>query len=145
MLILPSARANGPPGQEWTPRPNARWACVGPVDAELLRALEPPGVAVGGAVEQHDRCAGRDVDAGDGRRAPGQTEVRLHRALDPECLLDEIGDPSRVPAARPGARGARQRCFMAAASSRAVVSWPAAKRKVAVRTTDVTSGVVPSG
>ena len=26
MLIRPSARASGPPGQEWTPRPKAMWA-----------------------------------------------------------------------------------------------------------------------
>ena len=44
---------------------------VGPVDAELGRALEPPGVAVGGAVEQHDRRAGRDVDATDASSSDG--------------------------------------------------------------------------
>ena len=142
-LTRPSARASGPPGHEWAPRPNAMWACaLGAVDAELGRALEPPRVAVGGAVEQHHRRAGRDVDAADRRRRGGRGGSR--------------SSPGSRSAAPPrGSRGCGRgrarssscssgcsaRCFSAAASRRAVVSWPAANRNVAVRTTDVTSGV----
>ena len=41
--------------------------------------------------------------------------------------------------------GCSASCFSAPASRRALVSWPAANRNVAVRTTEVTSGVLPSG
>ena len=93
MLMRPSARARGPPGQEWAPRPKARCSLAfGPVDAELGRALEEPGVPVGRSVEQHDRRPGGDVDAGHGGRPSGQPEVGLHRALDAQRLLDEVGD-----------------------------------------------------
>ena len=67
-------------------------ARVGAVEAELGRALEAPGVAVGRAVEQHHRRTGRDVDAADRRRPAGQAEVGLHRALDAQRLLDELRD-----------------------------------------------------
>ena len=109
MLTRPSARAKGPPGQEWAPRPKAMWVLgVGAVALELGRALEVPRVAVGGAVEQHDRCAGGDLDASDGGRAAGQAEVGLHRALDPQHLFEEVGDAVCCrPAARPAVRGAR--------------------------------------
>src|SRR4051812_21809683 len=60
------------------------------VDAELGRALELVGIAVGGTVQQHDRGAGGDLDAADRRRAPGQPEVGLDRALDAQRLLDEL-------------------------------------------------------
>ncbi len=59
------------------------------VDVELRRAFEAPGVAVGGPVEQHDGRPRRDVDAADRRGAPGETEVRLHRALHSEHFLEE--------------------------------------------------------
>ena len=65
---------------------------VGPVHVELRRVLEAPGIAVGGAVQQHDRCAGRNVHAADGRRTAGETEVGLHRALDAQGLFDEARD-----------------------------------------------------
>ena len=65
---------------------------IGTVDAELVGALEPFGVAVGGAVEQHDRRARRDVDLADLRGAAGEAEVGLDRAFHPERLLDEVGD-----------------------------------------------------
>ena len=98
-LTRPSARANGPPGQAWAPRPNAMCDLrVRAVDVELRRTFEPPGVAVGGSVEQHDRRSGRDVDAAERRAAAGETEVGLHRALDPEHLLEEARD---VLAVRP--------------------------------------------
>ena len=91
-LTRPSARASGPPGHEWLPRPNAMcdWAF-------RARCGTPPGtrtdgIAVGGAVEHHDRRPGRDVDLADRRAATGETEVRLHRALHPQHLLEEAGD-----------------------------------------------------
>ena len=65
---------------------------VGTVEPELGGRLELAGVAVGRAVEQHDGRPRGDVDAGDGRRAPGQAEVRLDRALDAQRLLNEVGD-----------------------------------------------------
>ena len=68
------------------------------VDAELGRALEAPGVAVGGAVEQHHRRARRDVDAADRRGAAGEAEVGLHRALDAQHLLEEVRDALAVGA-----------------------------------------------
>src|SRR3954468_12676948 len=71
---------------------------VGPVDPELGRALEPPRIAVGGAVEQHHRRARGDVDAADRRVATGETEVGLHGALDPQRLLDEVRDALTVHA-----------------------------------------------
>ena len=69
---------------------------VGAVGPELGGALELPRVAVGRAVEQHDRGAGGDLDTADRRRAAGQAEVGLHRALDPQHLLEEVGDPVAV-------------------------------------------------
>src|SRR6185295_10610616 len=69
---------------------------VGPADPELGRAVEPPRVAVGGTVEQHDRRACADLDAADGRGAPGQTEVGLHGALDAQRFFDERRDALTV-------------------------------------------------
>ena len=50
-----------------------------------------------------------------------------------------------VGASRSWMSGCSARCFSAAASRRAVVSWPAANKNVDVRTTAVTSGMLPSG
>src|SRR5205085_11705927 len=47
---------------------------VGPVDAALLRTVEPPRIAVVGAVEQDDRRTRRDFDAGDVRGTASETE-----------------------------------------------------------------------
>ena len=97
MLTLPSARARGPPGQEWTPLPEGQVGLgVGAIRPEFGRALEVSGVAVGRTVEQHDRGAGGDVDTSDRRRAAGQAEVCLHRTLHPEDLFQEVGDPVTV-------------------------------------------------
>jgi hypothetical protein len=65
---------------------------VGAVDVERARLREPAGVTVGGPVEHHQRRAGRDVDAAHLGRDPGQPEVALDRALDPQALLHEVGD-----------------------------------------------------
>ena len=78
--------------------------------------------------------------------AAGEAEVGLHRALDAQRLLDEVRDAVPVLARSSScSSGCSARCLSAAASRRAVVSWPAAKRNVAVRTTVVTSGVGPVG
>ena len=70
----------------------------GAVDPELGRALEPPRVAVGGAVQQHHGRARRDVDAADGRGPAREAEVGLHRALDAEHLFEEVRDEVAVGA-----------------------------------------------
>src|SRR5437588_606495 len=85
MLMRPSVRAKGPPGQEWAPRPKARCSL------EFGRALEAPGVAVGRSIQQHDRRPRCDVDTTDARRPSGEPEVGLHRALDSQRLFDEVG------------------------------------------------------
>src|SRR5581483_10857532 len=63
-----------------------------PVDAEIVRALEPPGIAVGGAVEEHHRRPRLDLDTADRGRPLGEAEVGLDRTLDPQGFLDEVGD-----------------------------------------------------
>ena len=66
------------------------------VDTELGRALEPARVAVGGTVEDHDRRAGRDVDAAECRRDAGEPEVAFDRALEPQRFLDEVRDTTTL-------------------------------------------------
>ena len=69
---------------------------VGTVQPELGGGVEVTGVAVCRAVEQHHGGAGGDVDAADRGGASRQPEVRLHRTLDPQRLIDEVGDALRV-------------------------------------------------
>ena len=96
---------------------------VDPVDPELGRAFEAPGITVCGTVQKHDRRAGGDVHPADRGRPPRQAEVRLHRALDAQCLFDEVGDLLLVlRAAGPVAPGCSARYLSATASRRAVVS-----------------------
>ena len=93
MLTRASRRASDPPGQAWMPRPKARLSRgVAALDAELAGSLEVPRVAVGGAVEHHQRRPGGHVDPADGRGPTGQAEVALHRRLDAERLLHEVRD-----------------------------------------------------
>ena len=93
MLTRVSIRASGPPGQLCGPRPKARCSReLARSSSKLCRVLEMTGIAVGGAVEHHQRATGRDVHAADGGPSPGQPEVTFHRRLDPEHLLDEAGD-----------------------------------------------------
>ena len=104
MLTRVSRRASEPPGQLWTPRPKARCSRgVVTVDPELGGVVEVAGITVRRPVEHHQRGSGGDVDAGHGGRAPGQSEVALHRGLDPEGLLHEVGD--EVVALRSSAAG----------------------------------------
>ena len=137
-LIRPSARASGPPGQEWTPRPKARW------DWAFSRSTRN---SAGHSKRRGSRLAAplssitgvpAAMSTPPMRRRPlRHAEVGLHRALDPQGLLEEARDEVAVAReARSCSSGCSARCFSAAASRRAVVSWPAAKRKVAVRTTD---------
>ena len=65
---------------------------VGAVQPELLGTLEPSWIAIGRAVEDHHRRSRCDLHAADRGAAAGQPEVRLHRALDAQRLLDEVRD-----------------------------------------------------
>ena len=58
MLTRASTRARGLPDKSGRRAEGDVLLGVGPVEAELGRALEPPGIAVGGPVEQHDRRSG---------------------------------------------------------------------------------------
>ena len=146
-LMRPSARASGRAGAGVVAAAERDVGLrVRPVDAELGRALEPPRVAVGGAVQQHHGRARGDVDAADGRGPAGEPEVGLHRALDPEHLLEEVRDAVAVGPQLVLELGVLGEVLQRGREqTRAVVSWPAANRNVAVRTTLMTSGVVPSG
>src|SRR4030095_13738662 len=64
---------------------------VGTVDADLGGAPETPRVPVGRAVQHHERGAGGDLHAGQGRGAAGETEVGLSRALGPGRPLRRAG------------------------------------------------------
>jgi hypothetical protein len=68
-------------------------AGVAAIDIEITGVRELAGVAVGGAVDHHQRGAGRDVDAADGGGKAREPEVALYRALEPQRLLDERRDP----------------------------------------------------
>jgi hypothetical protein len=69
---------------------------AGAVERELVGGIEARGIAVDRPDQEHHRGTGRDLHAGEQRGGPtGETEVALHRALEPEDLLHERGD--RVP------------------------------------------------
>ena len=53
------------------------------LDAEFGGLLEAFGIAVGGAVDDHERRARRDRDTAEVGRHPRQPEVTFHGALDP--------------------------------------------------------------
>ena len=110
MLMRASARASGAPGQVWMPWPNAMcWRALARSSRNSARVLELARVAVGGAVEHHQRRAGRDLDAADVVGTRVQAEVALDRALEPQALLDEVRDELAVGrAAAAAARGARR-------------------------------------
>lgn len=55
--------------------------------------VELPRIAIRRPVEHHHRSAGRDVDSTHSDRTARQPEVAFDRTLDPERLLDEVGDP----------------------------------------------------
>ena len=86
-----------PPGTGVRPAPEGQVLLgVGPVHPELVRVLEPAGIASGRAVEHHDRRAGGDVDSAHRRPGAGQPEVALDRALVAQALLDEVRDAAAV-------------------------------------------------
>ena len=58
--------------------------------------LEAAGVAVRGAVDDHDGGARGDRDAAELGRHAREPEVALHRALDAQALLDEVRDELAV-------------------------------------------------
>ena len=92
-LTRASARASGRADARVDAEPEPEVvAAVGAVEAELGRRVEVARVAVRGAVVHHHRRARGDVDAADGRREPCEPELALDRALEPQHLLDEVGD-----------------------------------------------------
>ena len=115
---------------------------VGAVDVELVRVLEQARVPVGRPGQQQHRAAGGDVDAGD-RRAPlGHAELGPQRALEPQGLLDEVGDAGRGPCAAASWMSGRSAMVRSAKDSRrTVVSWPPVNRLAASRATSFTVGV----
>jgi hypothetical protein len=65
---------------------------------EGVRIVELFRVAVRGPVEHHEGGAGRNIDAANGAWYAGQPEITLDRTLDPQGLLDEVGDPVALAA-----------------------------------------------
>ena len=66
MLMRPSARARGEPGHVWMPNPNARWwRALARSTRNSVGLLEVPRIPVRGAVQHHQRGAGRDLDPAD--------------------------------------------------------------------------------
>ena len=77
---------------------------------------------------------------------PGHPELRAQRALEPQRLLDEVGDALALARGRAAWRSGRSPSIRSAKdSSRTVVSWPPANRLAAISAASPTSGVDPSG
>ena len=93
MVTRPSARASGAPAHVWIPCPKAMCCrAFGAVDVELVGMVEHPGVPVAGAGDEHERRPGGDVDAAELGGDAGHPELGSQRALEPEGLLNEVGD-----------------------------------------------------
>ena len=142
----PSTRASGAPGQEWMPRLNAmcsrtflrsrenscgfsnrsgsRLAAPG-----LTITVVPAGTVVSPSVVVL-RAIRNTLFTGLSIRRHSSTKIGMRLRSSRSCCWMS----GRSPSTR-----------IAAPSSFAVVSWPAANRNVAVRTTSTTSGVEPSG
>src|ERR1700722_4502413 len=71
-------------------------SCIGPIHPELGGTFELPGVVVGATGGHECRRPGWDVDATHGRREARQSEGSLYGTLDPQGLLDEVGDALAV-------------------------------------------------
>jgi hypothetical protein len=108
-------------------------AGVGAVEAELGWALEAAGVP--GAMSTPPIVVARRA-----RRKSAFTGLSMRRASSMK-----LGMSSGFARSSSWSSGYSARYFSDVASRRAVVSCPAANRKLAERTTAVTSGVDPSG
>ena len=96
-LTRPSARASGPPGQVWLPRPKAMWAlALGRSTRNSAGHSKRRGSRLAAPFSSITGVPAAIVDPADGGRAAGQAEVGLHRALDAQRLFDEVRDQLRV-------------------------------------------------
>ena len=141
MLIRPSARASGPPGQEWAPRPNARCSLAflrstlksaGSSNRRGSRLAAPLSSMTGvpGAMSTPPTLTARRAS-----RKSAFTGLSIRSASSMKS-----GMRSRWTRSSSCSSGYSERYLSPVARRRAVVSWPAAKRNEAVRTTDATSG-----
>ena len=73
-------------------------AGVGAVDVEHIGISKEAGIPVRRARQEHHRATGGNVDATDGHPGAGHTELGAQRALEPQGLLDEVGDPVPIGA-----------------------------------------------
>ena len=93
MLMRPSARARGPPGQEWAPRPKARCSlALGRSTRNSAGHSNRRGSRLAAPFSSMTGVPGAMSTPPTRGRPPGQSEIGLHRALDPQRLLDEVGD-----------------------------------------------------
>ena len=126
MLTRASARASGAPGQRVDAVPERDvLARVRAVDVGTRRALEAARVAVRGAVEHHQRRAGRDVDAAD--RASGTRASRKSPLIGlsyRSVSSTKFGMRSRSSRSSCCRSGRSPSSWSALASRRTVVSWP---------------------
>ena len=88
---------------------------------------------------------GGDVDPADRGGPPGEAEVGLDRALDPQGLLDEARDALVAARSSSCSSGYSDRYFNADGEQPCCRLLAGREQEVAVRTTEVTSGMVPSG
>ena len=107
---------------------------------KLLRMLEVHWVTVGREQRGYHGVAGCDDHVAELdllRRVAGWCD--LHRALEAQSLLDELGDPRGLSAEQRELGGVLKKCKDAAAMRLTVVSWPAISSRAAV---DVNSSSV---
>ena len=146
MLMRASARASGPPGQAWGPRPKARcslafsrsmWNSAGSSKRRGSRPAAPLTTitVVPAGISTPPTVAAR----------AGKPEVALDRTLDPQDSSTKPGMRSRSSRSSSWSSGRSPISWNAAARRRTVVSWPAENTLAATRTTSITSGVDPSG
>ena len=137
MLMRPSARASGAPGHEWMPRPNAMCSLVfgrstrnsaGHSNRRGSRFAAPLSSITGvpAAMSTPPIVVARRAS-----RKSAFTGLSIRSASSMKS-----GMRSRCARSSSCSSGYSARYFSAVASRRAVVSWPAANRNVALRTTD---------
>ena len=99
IVMRPSARASGAPGQVCAPWPNAMCCrALARSTSNSVGMFEAARVVVRGAVDDHDGGAGGNVDPAELGRDAREAEVALHRALDAQALLHEVRDELTVVA-----------------------------------------------